>query len=241
MKATVVGGGLAGCEAAWALAERGVAVTLCEMRPCVETPAHKTDLLAEIVCSNSFKSLEITNAHGLLKAELRELGSLLLDVADGARVPGGAALTVDRTAFSREVTQQMSAHPKIELVREEIVDLPSPAVVATGPLTSGRLARAIAQRLGTAALAFYDSIAPIVSHESLDHERLYRCSRYGKGEADDYLNAPFTAAEYQRFVGALLEADQYPGHEFDPIPYFESCLPVEEMARRGRDTLRFGP
>jgi methylenetetrahydrofolate--tRNA-(uracil-5-)-methyltransferase len=241
VKATVVGGGLAGCEAAWALAERGVAVTLCEMRPVVGTPAHRTDRLAEIVCSNTFKSVELTNAHGLLKAELRLLGSLLLDVADGARVPGGSALAVDRKLFADEVTRRVLAHRNVTVVREEAVELPSPGIVATGPLTSDRLARVVAARLGAASLAFYDAIAPIVSGESLEQDRMYRLSRYGKGGGDDYLNAPLSESEYYALVEALVNAEQFEGHEFDKVPYFEGCLPVEEMARRERDTLRFGP
>ncbi|HUK14121.1 MAG TPA: methylenetetrahydrofolate--tRNA-(uracil(54)-C(5))-methyltransferase (FADH(2)-oxidizing) TrmFO [Thermoanaerobaculaceae bacterium] len=241
LRAAVVGGGLAGCEAAWALAERGVRVTLTEMRPAVRTPAHQTDLLAELVCSNSFKSVETTNAHGLLKAELRLLGSLLLRCADEARVPGGAALAVDRTAFARRATELVSGHPNVTLRREEADDLPRPGVVATGPLTSDRLARAIERRLGAGALAFYDAIAPIVSAESLDRGRLFAASRYGKGGDDAYLNAPLDAAEYGAFVAALTAADRYQAHEFDGVPYFEGCLPVEEMAARGPDTLRFGP
>jgi methylenetetrahydrofolate--tRNA-(uracil-5-)-methyltransferase len=241
VNATVVGGGLAGSEAAWALAERGVRVTLHEMRPAVATPAHHTDRLAELVCSNSFKSVELTNAHGLLKAELRALGSLLLPCADLARVPGGSALAVDRDVFSQAVHERVTAHPNITVVREEVATLPSPGVVATGPLTSARLTDAIVARLGSAALAFYDAIAPVVSSDSLDHERLYALSRYGKGEGDDYLNAPMDGPAYEQFLDALLEADQHQGHEFDAVPYFEGCLPVEEMARRGRETLRFGP
>jgi methylenetetrahydrofolate--tRNA-(uracil-5-)-methyltransferase len=239
--ATVVGGGLAGCEAAWALAERGIRVTLHEMRPAQTTPAHRTGRLAEIVCSNTFKSLDHTNAHGLLKAELRRLGSLLLEVADEARIPGGTALTVDREVFSREVTARVEAHPNIRVRRGEIRALPSPGIVATGPLTSDALADAIQSRLGTDRLAFYDAIAPIVSDESLDHDSLFRASRYGKGGGDDFLNAPLTSEHYERFVDALLAADQHVAHAFDDVPYFEGCLPVEEMARRGRDTLRFGP
>ena len=241
MTAVVVGGGLAGCEAAWALAGRGVDVTLCEMRPAVRTPAHQTDRLAELVCSNSFKSLELSNAHGLLKAELRRLGSLLLECAELARVPGGAALAVDRDVFSREVQQRVTSHPRIRLVREEIRDIPSPSVIATGPLTSEALSAALRERLGAKSLAFYDAIAPVVSSESLDHGRLYPLSRYGKGDGDDYLNAAMNAETYAAFVDALLTADQFTAHEFDQVPYFEGCLPVEEMARRGRDTLRFGP
>jgi methylenetetrahydrofolate--tRNA-(uracil-5-)-methyltransferase len=241
VKATVVGGGLAGSEAAWALAERGVRVTLFEMRPGTRTPAHQTDCLAELVCSNSFKSVDLTNAHGLLKAELRALGSILLPCADLARVPAGTALAVDREIFSRAAQQRVTAHPNITVVREEVAELPVPGIVATGPLTSERLTRAIVARLGSSALAFYDAIAPVVSADSLDHSRLYALSRYGKGEGDDYLNAPMDAAEYERFVEALLAADQFEGHAFDEVPYFEGCLPVEEMARRGRETLRFGP
>ena len=239
--ATVVGGGLAGTEAAWALAERGVRVTLHEMRPVVPTPAHRTDRLAELVCSNSFKSTDTTNAHGLLKAELRALGSVLLPCADEARVPGGTALVVDREVFSRAAHEKVTAHPNITVVRGEMADLPSPGVIATGPLTSDRLAQAIGTRLGSAALAFYDAIAPVVADESLDHDRLYRLSRYGKGDGDDYLNAPLDRGGYDAFLDAIAVADQYQGHDFDQVPYFEGCLPVEEMARRGRETLRFGP
>jgi methylenetetrahydrofolate--tRNA-(uracil-5-)-methyltransferase len=238
VNATVVGGGLAGCEAAWALAERGVDVTLYEMRPHTKTPAHQTDDLAEIVCSNTFKSLELANAHGLLKAELRLLGSLLMQVAETAQIPGGAALTVDRAVFSREVTRRIEGHPRITVAREEITHLPSPAVVATGPLTSDRLAEAVAARLGAASLAFYDAIAPIVSGESLDHSRLYRLSRYGKGGGDDYLNAALDRDGYEDFVSALISADQYAEHEFDTVPYFEGCLPLEEMARAGNAAVR---
>ncbi|HEX9755214.1 MAG TPA: methylenetetrahydrofolate--tRNA-(uracil(54)-C(5))-methyltransferase (FADH(2)-oxidizing) TrmFO [Gemmatimonadales bacterium] len=240
-EAIVVGGGLAGSEAAWALANRGVQVTLYEMRPVRGTPAHQTGRLAELVCSNSFKSVEPTNAHGLLKSELRGLGSLLLTCADEARVPGGAALAVDRDIFSRLVEERVHGHPSISVVRDEVTELPEPGIVATGPLTSDRLADAIAHRLGTTSLAFYDAIAPIVSDESLDHEVMYRLSRYGKGDGDDYLNAPLDGPGYGTFLDALVAADQYQAHGFDQVPYFEGCLPVEEMARRGRDTLRFGP
>jgi len=211
------------------------------MRPVVRTPAHQTDRLAELVCSNSFKSVELTNAHGLLKAELRDLGSLLLQCADLARVPAGAALAVDRDQFSQEVHNRVIAHPRVTVRREEIADLPSPGVVATGPLTSDRLAECISQRLGGTALAFYDAIAPILSAESLDQERLYALSRYGKGEGDDYLNAPLDRDAYESFISELASADQFNGHDFDKVPYFEGCLPIEEMARRGPETLRFGP
>jgi methylenetetrahydrofolate--tRNA-(uracil-5-)-methyltransferase len=218
-----------------------VRVTLHEMRPVAPTPAHRTDRLAELVCSNSFKSTDTTNAHGLLKAELRALGSVLLPCADEARVPGGTALVVDREVFSRAAHEKVTAHPNITVVRGEMADLPSPGVIATGPLTSDRLAQAIGTRLGSAALAFYDAIAPVVADESLDHDRLYRLSRYGKGDGDDYLNAPLDRGGYDAFLDAIAVADQYQGHDFDQVPYFEGCLPVEEMARRGRETLRFGP
>ncbi len=241
VRTTVVGGGLAGCEAAWALAARGVAVDLFEMRPSVSTPAHQTDRLAEIVCSNTFKSLELSNAHGVLKAELRVLGSLLMDVAHESRVPGGAALTVDRAVFSEGVTRRVQAHPNITAHRVEVTELPTPGIIATGPLTSDSLAATIRSRLGLESLAFYDAIAPIVAADSIDESRQYRASRYGKGEGDDFLNAPMSGAQYESFVDALTQADQHIGHEFDQLPYFEGCLPVEEMAKRGRDTLRFGP
>jgi len=222
-----------------------VSVTLHEMRPVRGTPAHQTDSLAELVCSNSFKSVETVNAHGLLKAEMRVLGSINLQAADVARVPGGAALAVDRVAFAQAIHERIANHPNIRLVRGEVTELPSPAIIATGPLTSEALSAAIVKRLGGQdghALAFWDAIAPIVSTESLDHSVLFRASRYGKGEGDDYLNAPFTEAEYDAFVAAVKVGDQYaPNHEFDKIQYFEGCLPVEEMAARGRDVLRFGP
>ena len=244
LRATVVGGGLAGSEAAWALAERGVAVTLHEMRPDRPTPAHQTDRLAELVCSNSFKSVELTNAHGLLKAEMRRLGSIVLAAADAARVPGGAALAVDRAAFAQAVHERVTGHPRITLQRGEVTELESPGVVATGPLTSDALAAAIARRLEAQSLAFFDAIAPIVAADSLDDQRLFRASRYGKGGGDDYWNAPLTEEQYDAFVTALRTGEQYqPHHEFDrtPPPYFEGCLPVEELAARGRDALRFGP
>ncbi|TFH64679.1 MAG: methylenetetrahydrofolate--tRNA-(uracil(54)-C(5))-methyltransferase (FADH(2)-oxidizing) TrmFO [Gemmatimonadales bacterium] len=237
----VVGGGLAGCEAAWALAQRGFHVRLHEMRPVRATPAHQTDSLAELVCSNSFKSIDTTNAHGLLKRELRTLGSLLLPCADEASVPGGTALVVDREVFARLVTERLLALPNVELTREEVTSLPEPGIVATGPLTSEALAGAIAERVGSTALAFYDAIAPIVADDSLDHSALYAMSRYGKGNGDDYLNAPLSAEQYEALIDGLLEGDQYQSHEFDQVPYFEGCLPVEEMATRGRETLRFGP
>ena len=242
MPVPVIGGGLAGCEAAWALAERGVSVTLHEMRPVNMTPAHQTERLAELVCSNTFKSVEPTHAHGLLKAEMRLLGSVVLQAADEARIPGGSALAVDRRAFATGVESRVLAHPNVTLVRAEVTALASPAIIATGPLTSDTLAAAIADRLGVASLAFYDAIAPIVSADSLDYSRLFKASRYRKGGGDDYWNAPFTREAYEAFVAALIAGEQYvPGHEFDQVPYFEGCLPVEEMAQRGVETLRFGP
>jgi methylenetetrahydrofolate--tRNA-(uracil-5-)-methyltransferase len=241
MSVMVVGGGLAGAEAAWALAERGHDVTLHEMRPVVATPAHQTEMIGELVCSNSFKSVELENAHGLLKAELRDLGSILLPLADLARVPGGTALAVDREVFGRLVHEKVLSHPRITVVRGEVTALPGPGVVATGPLTSPAMAEAITERLGTSALAFFDAIAPIVSLESLDASQLYAKSRWDKGEGDDYLNAPMDREQYEAFIDALVAGDQFSGHDFDEVPYFEGCLPVEEMARRGRETLRFGP
>src|SRR5437879_5095244 len=212
------------------------------MRPVRMTAAHQTDGLAELVCSNSFKSVEPTNAHGLLKAEMRRLGSVVLDAADQARVPGGAALAVDRVAFSRAVHDRLTGHPGITLLRGEVTELESPGIVATGPLTSEALATAVARRLDARALAFFAAIAPIVSADSLDTSKLFRASRYGKGSGDDYWNAPFTEAQYDACVTALRTGAQYTPHqEFDKTPYFEGCLPVEEMAARGHDVLRFGP
>jgi methylenetetrahydrofolate--tRNA-(uracil-5-)-methyltransferase len=243
----VVGGGLAGSEAAWQLAERGHDVVLHEMRGVRGTPAHKTDRLAELVCSNTFKSTETTNAHGLLKAEMRLLGSMVLESADAARVPGGSALTVDRDVFSSGVHDRVTSHPRVTVVREEVTVLPSPGIIATGPLTSDALAAAIRARLGLESLAFYDAIAPIVSRESIDYAVVFRASRYGKetmaeaGDEGAYLNCPFTREQYEAFIDAIIAADQHHGHEFDEVPYFEGCMPVEEMAKRGRDTLRFGP
>lgn len=238
----VVGGGLAGSEAAWQLAERGHRVTLYEMRPAVSTPAHETDRLAELVCSNSFKSEEVTNAHGLLKAELRTLGSLLLEIADDVRVPAGAALAVDRRLFSSRVSDVVSAHPNVVIRREEVAALPrAPAIVATGPLTSDRLFASIRERLGTDGLFFFDAIAPIVAAESIDETRSYRASRYGKGEGDAYVNCPLDEVQYDQFHAALLAGDVYRSPEWDRVPYFEGCLPIEVLAARGKDALRFGP
>jgi methylenetetrahydrofolate--tRNA-(uracil-5-)-methyltransferase len=246
-KVTVVGGGLAGSEAAWQLATRGFEVSLHEMRPVTTTPAHKTDRLAELVCSNTFKSTELTNAHGLLKAEMRLLGSLILEAADAARVAAGSALAVDRDVFAATVTARIASDGRISVVREEVATINAPCVIATGPLTSEKLAEAIRARLGIGALAFYDAIAPIVARDSIDDSLVFRASRYGKetmdGAGDDgaYLNCPMSREQYDAFLDALVAADQYHGHEFDEVPYFEGCMPVEVMAQRGRDTMRFGP
>lgn len=243
----IVGGGLAGSEAAWQLAERGHDVVIHEMRGVRGTAAHKTERLAELVCSNTFKSTETSNAHGLLKAEMRLLGSIVLWAADQARVPGGTALTVDRDVFSAGVNDRVSSHPRVTVVREEATTLPSPGIIATGPLTSDALAQTIRDRLGISSLAFYDAIAPIVSRESIDDAIVFRASRYGKETMESadqqgaYLNCPFTREQYEAFIDAIVAADQHHGHEFDEVPYFEGCMPAEEMARRGRETLRFGP
>src|SRR5688572_3569534 len=242
-KALVVGGGLAGCEAAWQLAERGHHVTLVEMRPVRQTPAHQTDGLAELVCTNSFKSEDLSNAHGLLKAEMRALGSILLRAADETKVPAGTALAVDRHKFSERMGDFVGQHPNITLDRREITEIPdAPAVIASGPLTSEALTKSIQGVLGgDGGLAFYDSVAPIISADSINPDIAYYASRWGKGEGDDYLNCPMERDEYESFLAALREADVYPGHEWESIPYFEGCLPIEVMAARGDDTLRFGP
>lgn len=217
------------------------------MRPLKGTAAHQTDRLAELVCSNTFKSTELTNAHGLLKAEMRELGSVILTAADEARVAAGSALAVDRDVFSAAVHERLHGHPRVTVVRGEVTELVSPGIVATGPLTSDALTDAIRARLGVSALAFYDAIAPIVAVDSIDHAVAFRASRYGKETMESapdegaYLNCPFTRDEYEAFIDALGAADQYHGHEFDAAPYFEGCMPAEEMVKRGRDTLRFGP
>src|SRR3954447_12102223 len=242
----IIGGGLAGSEAAWQLAERGHDVVVHEMRPVLGTEAHRTDRLAELVCSNTFKSTETSNAHGLLKAEMRLLGCMVLECADAARVPGGSALTVDRELFSAAVHERVTSHPRISVERGEVTELPSPGIVATGPLTSSALAETIRCRLGLEALAFYDAIAPIVAHDSIDYDVVFRASRYGKetmeGEGDGaYLNCPMSREQYEAFLDALTAADKATAHEFDAVPYFEGCMPAEEMARRGRETLRFGP
>lgn len=237
-----MGAGLAGCEAAWQLAERGHAVSLVEMRPVKSTPAHQTDGFAELVCTNSFKSEDLGNAHGLLKAEMRALGSVLLRVADETRVPAGTALAVDRHEFSRRMTETVSSHPNIAVAHREIVEVPATAaIIASGPLTSESLSASIQSLLGDDALAFYDSIAPIIAHESINLDIAYFASRYGKGDGADYLNCPMEGGQYEHFLAELKAADVYEGHDWEKIPYFEGCLPIEVMAERGDDTLRFGP
>jgi len=238
----VIGGGLAGCEAAWQIAHANLNVTLYEMRPARSTPAHKTDRLAELVCSNSLKSNEPDTAPWLLKEELRRAGSLLLAIADRNAIPGGAALAVDRELFSVSVTEAIAAQPRISLCREEVHTIPQDAivVVATGPLTSHTLAQQLARLTGASYLYFYDAISPIVDAETIDYAKVFRASRYGKG-GEDYLNCPLTKTDYDCFYDALLAAEEAPRHAFEHTPYFEACLPIEELARRGRDTLRFGP
>src|SRR5687768_4898239 len=244
---TVVGGGLSGSEAAYQLAERGHDVTLHEMRPVRGTPAHNTSDLAEIVCSNTFKSEDPQNAHGLLKLEMDALGaggSLLLACAREARIPGGTALTVDRREFAERMTAAVQGHPRITVVRDEVREIPEgPAIVATGPLTSDALSQSIRAALGDEGLAFFDAIAPVVSADSIDREVVFSASRWGKGEEaeGDYLNAPMTKEQYEAFVEALKGGEEHAGHDWENVPYFEGCLPIEVMAHRGVDTLRFGP
>jgi methylenetetrahydrofolate--tRNA-(uracil-5-)-methyltransferase len=246
-KVTVVGGGLSGSEAAYQLAERGHEVVLHEMRPVRGTPAHQTELLGEIVCSNTFKSEDPQNAHGLLKLEMDALGaggSLLLACARESRIPGGTALTVDRREFAERMTAAVQGHPRIAVVRDEVRELPEgPAIVATGPLTSDALSQSIRGALGDEGLAFFDAIAPVVSADSIDRDVVFSASRWGKGEEaeGDYLNAPMTREQYEAFVEALKGGEEHAGHDWENVPYFEGCLPIEVMAHRGVDTLRFGP
>jgi methylenetetrahydrofolate--tRNA-(uracil-5-)-methyltransferase len=239
---TIIGGGLAGSEAAWQAAQRGARVRLFEMRPARPTPAHQSANLAEIVCSNSLKSDEPGTAPYLLKEELRRGGSLLIEVAHKTAVPAGAALAVDRERFAEEITRRIVSHPNIEIVREEAQALPDdgPVVIATGPLTSQALSEEITRLTGAGQLYFYDAISPVVDAETIDYEIAFRAARYGKG-GDDYVNCPFSEEEYNRFYEALLAAESVALHEFEQTMYFEGCLPIEELARRGRDTLRYGP
>lgn len=250
----VVGGGLAGSEAAWQAAERGAHVLLCEMRPVTTTPAHKSDRLAELVCSNSLKSDSPEDCHGLLKRELAAYGSVVIAAARAHAVPAGSALAVDREAFAAEVTERLSRHPRISIVREEVKAIPEdrPAIIATGPLTSDRLAVALRDRFldylavqdptvnTSDLLYFYDAISPIVAADSIDRELVFAASRYGKG-GNDYLNCPMTQEEYRLFVQAIRAAEVTPIHPFEEARYFEGCLPIEVLAARGEDALRFGP
>ncbi len=240
---TIVGGGLAGCEAAWHAAETGIRVTIYEMRPRSMTPAHKTGCLAELVCSNSLKSESLTSAHGLLKEELRRLGSLIISVAEETRVPAGQALAVDRERFAQLVSERIELHPNITVKREEVTDIPDtrPLIIATGPLTSDAMSEAIAKLTGTEHLYFYDAIAPSVEADSINMDIAFEASRYGKGEG--YINCPFDLKEdYFAFREALLAAEKTPLHDFErDIIFFEGCLPIEELAARGPMTLAYGP
>jgi len=239
---TVIGGGLAGVEAAWQLAARDVPVRLFEMRPCRATEAHHTDRLAELVCSNSFRSASLESGVGLLKEEMRRLGSLVMCIADRTRLPAGAALAVDRDQFAEQLTAAIAATPQVDVVREELTVIPDDGlvIVASGPLTSPALSAHLQERLGERQLYFYDAIAPIVTAESIDRTQVFPASRYGKG-GDDYLNCPMSREQYYAFVQAVLDAEKVPTKNFERCVYFEGCMPIEEMARRGPDTLAFGP
>jgi methylenetetrahydrofolate--tRNA-(uracil-5-)-methyltransferase len=241
-KVTVLGAGLAGSEAAWQLAEAGIDVDLCEMRPKVMTPAHHTGLFAELVCSNSLRAAAIENAVGLLKEEMRRLNSLVMKAADANCVPAGGALAVDRSDFSEMITQTLCNHPRITIKNGELMEIPEarPLIIATGPLTSPALSSPIASLTGSDYLYFYDAAAPIVTAESLDMDIIYRASRYGKGD-DDYLNCPMTKEQYEVFWHELTHADTAPTKDFEKIVVFEGCMPIETMAARGIDTMRFGP
>ncbi len=237
----VIGAGLAGSEAAWQLARRGIRVRLHEMRPVRMTEAHQTAMFAELVCSNSLRGASLETAVGVLKEEMRRLGSLVIVAADKARVPAGGALAVDREGFSRAITDTLSTHPLIEVLREEVTEIPDgPTIVATGPLTSAALGERLNQLIGPRNLYFYDAIAPIVARDSIDMDKAFLASRYGKG-GDDYVNCPLTEAEYDAFIEAVIAADKVALHPFEKPVYFEGCMPIEEMARRGPQTLAFGP
>ena len=242
MKVRIIGAGLAGSEAAWQCAKRGVAIELCEMRPVRPTPAHQTGDFAELVCSNSLKSDAENTAPWLLKEEMRRAGSLLMEIASDCAVPAGHALAVDRTAFAAKVTEALSREANISIRREEAatIDESEISIIATGPLTSDALSREIARLSGASHLFFYDSISPIVEADSIDMSRVYLAARYDKGSAD-YINCPMSQAEYDRFYDALLAAESVDAKDWEKLNYFEGCLPIEEIARRGRDTLRFGP
>jgi len=239
---TIIGGGLAGCEAAWQAAQRGIPVVLHEMKPEKFPPAHHLPGLAELVCSNSLRGDSLENAVGLLKEELRRCGSLVMEAAEATRVPAGGALAVDRQLFSDYITEKISTHPLVRLQRGEVDSIPATGtvIIASGPLTSDLLAESLARLTGD-RLYFYDAIAPIVSADSLDLSKVFAASRYGKGEGDDYLNCPLNEEEYRCFVDELLKAEKVPAREFERLVHFEGCMPVEEMAKRGPETLRFGP
>ena len=238
---TIIGGGLAGCEAAWQLARRGIDVDLHEMRPLRTTEAHGTDHLAELVCSNSFRNATLETAVGLLKEEMRRLGSLVMRVADATRVPAGACLAVDRVQFAAGVTAAVGALPEVRIVRQEVREIPAGlTILATGPLTSPALSQALQAVLGTRHLYFYDAIAPIIAADSIDMTVAWKASRYDKG-GEDYINCPLEREQYHAFVEAVVAAEKVPTREFERCLYFEGCMPIEEMARRGRDTLAFGP
>jgi methylenetetrahydrofolate--tRNA-(uracil-5-)-methyltransferase len=238
---TVIGAGLAGSEAAWQLAKRGIKVKLYEMRPKKMTPAHHTDLFAELVCSNSLRSKLLENAAGLLKEEMRRLDSLIIKCADNNTVPAGAALAVDREGFARQVTRMIEENHNIEVIRQEVTEFPvGPTIIATGPLTSDGLAKALAKAMDCEYLYFYDAASPIVTADSLDMDLIFRASRYGKA-GDHYLNCPFTREEYEEFWSELVEAKGYPLKRFEDLKVFEGCMPVEVMAKRGKDTLLYGP
>ncbi len=241
-EAMVVGGGLAGCEAAWQLAKQGIRTTLIEMRPTVMTPAHHTANLAELVCSNSLRSGRLENAVGLLKEEMRLLGSLILDAAEVAKVPAGGALAVDREAFSGYIEQKIQKSPLITLKREEVTQIPKdvPVIIATGPLSSPAISESIAALTGRDCLYFFDAAAPIVTYASIDFSRVFKASRYGKGE-DDYINCPMDQAEYRHFYQELILAEKAELKEFEKTKVFDGCMPIEVMASRGEETMRFGP
>lgn len=242
----VIGGGLAGAEAAWQLAIRGIKVKLYDMKPHKHSPAHKSDGLAELVCSNSLRSDDaMYNAVGLLHQEMRQAKSLIMESADKNKVPAGGALAVDREGFSAYITEKLQSHPLIEIIAKEITELPKPedglSIIATGPLTSGALASSISDAIGGEKLSFYDAIAPVIYKESIDFEKAWYQSRYDKGDKFDYINCPMDKEQYYAFVEALLTGEKVEFHDFETPTYFDGCLPVEVMAERGKDTLMYGP
>lgn len=242
-RVVIVGAGLAGCECAWQLAERGVDVTLIEQKPERRTPAQSLDTLAELVCSNSFRGAALSNAVGLLKEEMRRAGSLIMAAGEKARVPAGGAFAVDRVVFSAEITARIEAHPRIRVEHREVTAIPEerPVVLATGPLTGDALAADLARAVGADHLAYYDAIAPVIAADSIDWDKVFRASRYDKGGDDAYVNCPLDKAQYEAFVQAVLEAEKVAPKEFEEVRYFEGCLPLEVMAERGPRTLAFGP